>query len=144
MMSGCVLKIAFYWTPLTPHGSRFSSVYAMVACACGLFLTILVQHLLLLCFGDRDNQYLVQAINLFNILVLPSDAISVESVLSSPIKQRTLSHKLDNRLFQILLSLPQLLTRPVFCLSQPLTLLPGCLWYHLLHLASTRNLMSSW
>ena len=54
-------------------------------------------------FGDRDNQYLVQAINLFNIQVLPSDAISVESVLSSPIKQRTLSQKLDNRLFQTLL-----------------------------------------
>ena len=54
-------------------------------------------------FGDRDNQYLVQAINLFNIYVLPSDAISVESVLSSPIKQRTLSRKLDNRLFQSLL-----------------------------------------
>ena len=54
-------------------------------------------------FGDRDNQYLVQAINLFNIQVLPSDAISVESVLSSPIKQRTLSPKLDNCLFQTLL-----------------------------------------
>ena len=54
--------------------------------------------------GDRDNQYLVQAINIFNIQVLPSDAISVESVLSSPIKQRTLSQKLDNRLFQTLLA----------------------------------------
>ena len=54
-------------------------------------------------FGDRDNQYLVQAINRFNIQVLPSDAISVESVLSSPIKQRSLSQKLDNRLFQTLL-----------------------------------------
>ena len=40
-------------------------------------------------FGDRNNQYLVQAINPFNIQVLPSDAISVESVLSSPTKQRT-------------------------------------------------------
>ena len=55
------------------------------------------------CSSDRDNQYLVQAINLFNIQVLPSDAISVESVLSSPIKQRTLSQKLDNCLFQTLL-----------------------------------------
>ena len=54
-------------------------------------------------FGDRDNQYLVQAINLFNSQVLSSDAVSVESVLSSPIKQRTLSPKLDNRLFQTLL-----------------------------------------
>ena len=54
-------------------------------------------------FGDRDNQYLVQAITLFNIQVLPSDAISVESVLFSPIKQRTLSQKLDNCLFQTLL-----------------------------------------
>ena len=41
--------IALYWKPLTPHGSRFNSVYAMVALACGPFLTILVQHLLLLC-----------------------------------------------------------------------------------------------
>ena len=54
-------------------------------------------------FGDRDNQYLVQAINSFNTQVLPSDTISVESVLSSPIKQRTLSQKLDNRLFKTLL-----------------------------------------
>ena len=55
-------------------------------------------------FGDKDNQYLVQAITLFTSqLVLPSDAISVESVLPSPIKQRTLSQKLDNRLFQTLL-----------------------------------------
>ena len=54
-------------------------------------------------FGDRDNPYLVQAINLFNIQVLPSDAISVESVLSSPIKKRTLSQKLNNRLFQTFL-----------------------------------------
>ena len=34
---------------------------------------------------------------------IASYAISVESVLSSPIKQRTLSQKLDNRLFQTLL-----------------------------------------
>ena len=53
-------------------------------------------------FGDRDSQYLVQAITLFNSQVLPSDAISVDSVLSSPIKQRTLSQKLDNPLFQTL------------------------------------------
>ena len=38
-------------------------------------------------FGARDNQYLVQSINLFNIQVLPSDVISVESVLSSPIRE---------------------------------------------------------
>ena len=74
---------------------------------CGLFYTILVQHFVAsVCssgFGDRDNQCLVQKINLFNIQVLPSDAISVGSVLSSPIKQRTLSQKLDNRVFQTLL-----------------------------------------
>ena len=104
MMSDSVLKIALYWTPLTPHGSRFSSVYAMVALACGLFLV--QQFIASVCssgFGDRDDQYLVQAINVFNIQVLPSDANSVQSVLSSPIKQRTLSQKLDNRLFQTLL-----------------------------------------
>ena len=54
-------------------------------------------------FDDKDNQYLVQGITLFNSQVLPSDAISVESVLSSPIKQRTLSQKHDNHLFQTLL-----------------------------------------
>ena len=93
MMSDSVLRIALYWTPLTPHGSRFSSVYAMVALTCDLFLTSSAAFIASVCssgFGDRDNQYLVQAINLFNIQVLPSDAISVESVLSSPIKQRTL------------------------------------------------------
>ena len=54
-------------------------------------------------FGDRDNQYLVQTFNLSNIQVLSSDAFDVESVLSSPIKQRTLSQKLDNYPFQTLL-----------------------------------------
>ena len=74
---------------------------------CGLFLTIQsAAYIASVCssgFGDRDNQYLVQAITLFNSQVLPSDAISAESVLSSPIKQRTLSQKLDNRLFQTFL-----------------------------------------
>ena len=88
-MSDSVLKIALDWTNLTPHSSRFSSVYAMVAGLQSLSHHSSAAFIASVCssgFGERDNQYLVQTINHFNIQVLPSDAISVESVLSSPIK----------------------------------------------------------
>ena len=64
----------------------------MVSFACGLFLTILVQHLLLLCAPLA----LVTEI----IIILFRQSIFLTS---RTFQQRTLSQKLDNRLFQTML-----------------------------------------
>ena len=101
-MSDCVLKIALCWTPLsTWQQVQLSLRYE------GVGLQSLSHHSSAALIAPlalvTENQYLVQAITLFNSQVLPSDAISVQSVLSSPIKQRTLSQKPDNHLFQTLL-----------------------------------------
>ena len=45
----------------------------------------------------------MQAVDHFNSLVLPSDVISVGSVLNAPVLQRDLSKKIDRNLFQSLL-----------------------------------------
>ena len=49
--------------------------------------------------GRVSNRHLVSAISSFNTLVSPSDAITVEAILSSPPSQHTLSRKLDSHLF---------------------------------------------
>ena len=54
-------------------------------------------------FGHSADQNLMQAVDHFNSLVLPSDVISVESVLNAPVLQRDLSKKIDLNLFQSLL-----------------------------------------
>ena len=54
-------------------------------------------------FGYSADQNLMQVVDHFNSLVLPSDVISVESVLNAPILQRDLSKKIDHNLFQSLL-----------------------------------------
>ena len=51
-------------------------------------------------FGSANNCHLLSAISKFNALVSPTDAIAVESVLSSPISQ---CKKLDDHLFQSIL-----------------------------------------
>ena len=54
-------------------------------------------------FGYSADQNLMQAVDHFNSLVVPSDVISVESVLNAPVLQRDLSKKIDRNLFQSLL-----------------------------------------
>ena len=49
-------------------------------------------------FGSANNRHLLSAISKFNSLVSPTDAITVESILSSPTSQQALSKKLDSHL----------------------------------------------
>ena len=54
-------------------------------------------------FGSASNRHLLSAISKFNALVSPTEAITVESVLSSPLSQHALCKKLDDHLFQSIL-----------------------------------------
>ena len=52
-------------------------------------------------FGSASNHHLLSAISKFNALVSPTEAITVESVLSSPLSQHALCKKLDDHLFDV-------------------------------------------
>ena len=96
-------------------------------------------------FGHSADQNLMQAVDHFNSLVLPSDVISVESVLNAPVLQRDLSKKIDLNLFQSLhaCSFPHhLQTELVFSLSQLPMLLLGSQSLLLYSLGSTFIQMS--
>ncbi|KAL5509256.1 hypothetical protein EMCRGX_G004594 [Ephydatia muelleri] len=54
------------------------------------------------CIGS--SHHLSQAIETFNSLVSPADAVSVESLLTSSVSQKYLSGKLDDRVFNMLLN----------------------------------------
>eukprot|EP00731_Ephydatia_muelleri_P010113 Em0005g699a len=54
-------------------------------------------------FGSKSVHHLSQAVEVFNNLVFPVEAINVESVLLSPPIQKTLSSKFDDHLFNNLL-----------------------------------------
>ncbi|KAL5482226.1 hypothetical protein EMCRGX_G022523 [Ephydatia muelleri] len=55
-------------------------------------------------FGSASNRHLLSAISKFNALVSPTQAIKVESVLSSPLSQHALCKKLDDHHFHSWLS----------------------------------------
>ena len=55
-------------------------------------------------FGLQSSHHLSQAIETFNSLVSPADAVSVESLLTSSVSQKYLSGKLDDRVFNMLLN----------------------------------------
>ena len=57
--------------------------------------------------GPLSQEHLLHAVDLFNPLVLSSEAISIEEVLTSPIHQKVLSNKIDNHLFNLLHVLEQ-------------------------------------
>ncbi|KAL5479845.1 hypothetical protein EMCRGX_G023434 [Ephydatia muelleri] len=59
-------------------------------------------------FGSKSVHHLSQAVEVFNNLVFPVEAINVESVLLSPPIQKTLSSKFDDHLFNNLLTLSSL------------------------------------
>ncbi|KAL5467311.1 hypothetical protein EMCRGX_G031522 [Ephydatia muelleri] len=58
-------------------------------------------------FGCKSVHHLSQAVEVFNNLVFPVEAINVESVLSPPI-QKTLSSKFDDHLFNNLITISSL------------------------------------
>ena len=55
-------------------------------------------------FSLQSSHHLSQAIETFNSLVSPADAVSVESLLTSSVSQKYLSGKLDDRVFNMLLN----------------------------------------
>ena len=55
-------------------------------------------------FDLQSSHHLSQAIETFNSLVSPADAVSVESLLTSSVSQKYLSGKLDDRVFNMLLN----------------------------------------
>eukprot|EP00731_Ephydatia_muelleri_P032417 Em0023g924a len=59
-------------------------------------------------FGSKSVHHLSQAVEVFNNLVFPVEAINVESVLLSPPIQKTQSSKFDDHLFNNLLTLSSL------------------------------------
>eukprot|EP00731_Ephydatia_muelleri_P035190 Em0103g2a len=68
-------------------------------------------------FGSKSVHHLSQAVEVFNNLVLPVEAINVESVLLSPPVQKTLSSKFDDHLFNNLITISSLADKahpPVF------------------------------
>ena len=59
-------------------------------------------------FGSKSVHHLSQAVEVFNNLVFPVEAINVESVLLSPPTQKQLSSKLDDSIFNYLLNISSL------------------------------------
>ena len=59
-------------------------------------------------FGSKSVHHLSQAVEVFNNLVFPVEAINVESVLLSPPIQKTLSSKFDDHLFNNLITISSL------------------------------------
>ena len=55
-------------------------------------------------FGLHSSHHLSQAVEFFNSLVSPADAVSIESLLTLPVSQKSLSSKLDDHAFDLLLS----------------------------------------
>ena len=55
-------------------------------------------------FGMHSSPHLSQAVEIFNSLVSPADVVSVESLLTTPVSQKSLSSKLDDHVFNLLLN----------------------------------------
>ena len=92
----------------------------------GLGLRSLTQHsptayIALLCtsgFGSQSQHHLASAIQLFNSSVPPSEAINSEVLLLTLITLKSLSSKLDNHLFKVLLDMSSV--------ADKARLLPSC------------------
>ena len=54
--------------------------------------------------GMHSSPHLTQAVEIFNSLVSPADVVSVESLLTTPVSQKSLSGKLDDHVFNLLLN----------------------------------------
>ena len=55
-------------------------------------------------FGLHSSPHLSQAVDIFNSLVSPADVVSVKSLLNTPVSQKSLSGKLDDHVFNLLLN----------------------------------------
>ena len=79
----------------------------------GLGMRSLTQHspaayiasLCLSGFSSLSQHHLASAIQLFNSSVPPSEAINLEALLLNPVTQKSLSSRLDDHLFKILLDM---------------------------------------
>ena len=56
-------------------------------------------------FGSQSQRHLASAIHLLNSSVPPSEAINSEVLLLTPVTQKSLSSKLDDNLFKVLLDM---------------------------------------
>ena len=54
--------------------------------------------------GMHSSPHLTQAVDIFNSLVLPADVVSVESLLTTPVSQKSLSGKIDDHVVNLLLN----------------------------------------
>ena len=97
-------------------GFRFQSLHSYAS-----FISSLVSS----GFGSASNHHLVSAISTFNALVFPSEVITVEPALFSPLSQHALSKKLDDNLFQSMLMTLLLRIRQGFFLLLHLMLVHG-------------------
>ena len=52
----------------------------------------------------HSSPHLTQAVEIFNSLVSPVDVVSVESLLTTPVSQKSLCGKLDDHVFNLLLN----------------------------------------
>ena len=117
------------------HPSNVAWNQAQLSLSCGgLGLRSLSHHapaafIASLCFSglvSDSHAHLLQAIEMFNSSVHPSDIIHISSLLEKFHSQKALSNMLDNHLFNVLLgSLCLLLTELVFYQHPPHMLLHG-------------------
>ena len=91
------------------HPSNVAWNQAQLRLSCGgLGLRSLAHHapaafIASLCFSGLAHAHLLQAIEMFNASVHPSDIIHISSLLETFHSQKTLSSMLDNHLFNVLL-----------------------------------------
>ena len=55
-------------------------------------------------FGMHSSPHPSQTVEIFNSLVSPADVVSVKSLLTTPVSQKSLSSKLDDHVFTLLLN----------------------------------------
>ena len=76
--------------------------------------------------SPSSGNYLSSSVDLYNSLVDPQDSLTLESVGNSHLSQKVLTSKIEDRQFGNLFHSATLTDRFIFCLSLPLTPMPGC------------------
>ena len=109
MTSECPSVNALVLTHPIQFGSRLSVAQVEGALGFGHYLATHQQHSSLhythlAGFGMHSSPHLTQAVEIFNSLVSPADVVSVESLLTTPVSQKSLSGKLDDHVFNLLLN----------------------------------------
>ena len=104
MTSECPSVDALVLTHPIQFGSRLSLAQVEGALGFGHYLvthqqhsSLLYAHLALVCIH-------LPTVEIFNSLVSPADVVSVESLLTTPVSQKSLSGKLDDHVFNLLLN----------------------------------------